>query len=161
MYPEVLNSMNTRQAAHTIQFNCIVLHIFVSSWVYFTCSFAVAQTSDSSQIVISEQNSMVVNPTTPASFPGGMENFYKYVINTIRMPRDAIGISGKVFVEFVIDSTGHILPEDIRVIKSLSKSCDKEAVRIIRGSPSWIPARENDKPVRQKMVLPISFLSMR
>ncbi len=94
----------------------------------------------------------------PASFPGGMEKFYTYVINTIRMPRDDRGINGKVYVQFVIDSTGIILSEDIRVIKSLSKSCDAEAIRLIKNSPRWIPARENGHPIRHTMVMPISFI---
>lgn len=92
-----------------------------------------------------------------ATFPGGLPKFYEYLLKNIKMPRDARGISGKVFVEFVIDSTGQILPEDIKVIKSLSQSCDAEAIRLIKGSPKWIPGRLGNKRTRQRMVMPIGF----
>jgi hypothetical protein len=92
-----------------------------------------------------------------ATFPGGIPAFYDYIMKNLRFPRDARGINGKVFVDFVIDTTGWILSEDVKITKSLCKSCDAEAIRVVRGSPRWNPGTQRGKPVRQRLVLPIAF----
>lgn len=94
-----------------------------------------------------------------ATFPGGMPAFYKYFGSKLRYPEDARrkGITGKVFVEFVIDTAGNIPPEEVKILKGLTKSCDDEVLRVMKGSPSWIPGTQRGQPVRQRMVLPISF----
>lgn len=96
---------------------------------------------------------------TPASFPGGLSKFYTYVGKNIKMPREVWSgaVNGKVIVQFVIDSTGTIPPETIIVTQSLCKQCDVEAIRLIKGSPKWNPGLQKDKPVRQRMSLPIIF----
>ncbi len=96
---------------------------------------------------------------TPASFPGGLQKFYSYVNKNLKAPKEVRNgtISGKVLVEFVIDSLGKIPPSDIKVKQGLSTSCDEEAVRLIKGSPRWNPGLQKDKPVRQKMLVPIIF----
>lgn len=94
-----------------------------------------------------------------ATFPGGLPAFYEYVGAKLRYPADAWknGISGKVFVEFVIDTAGNIPPDEIRILKSLSKSCDDEVLRVMKESPRWLPGTQSGKPVRQRLVLPIAF----
>jgi periplasmic protein TonB len=96
-----------------------------------------------------------------AEFPGGFAKFYNFVQKTLKYPSDAKkeGIEGKVFVQFVIDSTGFIRQETIVVTKGLFKSCDEEAIRIITKSPKWIPAYSSHfrKNVPQKYQLPIAF----
>jgi hypothetical protein len=95
----------------------------------------------------------------PATFPGGMEKFYDYMSKNIKTPNEVRSgkVSGKVFVEFVIDSTGQIPADDVKVIKGLCKACDEEVVRVVKGSPNWNPGFQRGKPVRQRMVLPIMF----
>jgi TonB family protein len=93
------------------------------------------------------------------TFPGGMEKFYQFVFKNLNYPGEARkrGITGKMFVEFVVDSTGNIPTEEVKVIKGLCESCDREVIRVIRMSPRWIPGTINSIPVRQKMVMPIIF----
>lgn len=88
---------------------------------------------------------------------GGMEAFYKYVSDNIRYPGPArrMNIEGKVFVEFVVDRDGSL--KMINVVKGIGGGCDEEAVRIIQGSPNWLPGKQRGKPVKQRMVLPIYF----
>jgi len=95
----------------------------------------------------------------PASFPGGMQNFYSYVSNNMETPREVKNrkVSGKVIVEFVIDTLGQIPPDDIKVRQGLCTPCDEEAIRLIKGSPDWNPGTQRGKPVRQRMILPIMF----
>ena len=107
-----------------------------------------------------------------AEFPGGMARFYKYVTRNLKYPEVAKDnrVEGKVFIEFVIDIDGSIDDESVHALtrdelKKLASSpsmifdhdCQVEAVRILQGCPDWKPATLKGKPVRQKMILPISF----
>jgi protein TonB len=66
-----------------------------------------------------------------------------------------MGIEGKVFVEFVINRDGSVT--EVRAIKGIGAGCDEEAVRVIQNSPKWNPGKQRGKPVRQRMVLPVTF----
>jgi periplasmic protein TonB len=88
---------------------------------------------------------------------GGMAAFYKYVGDKIKYPAQArrMGIEGRVFVEFVVNKDGSIT--DVRAVKGIGAGCDEEAVRIVQGAPAWTPGKQRGKPVKQRMVLPITF----
>jgi protein TonB len=64
-------------------------------------------------------------------------------------------IEGKVFVEFVVDRDGSVT--NVVIVKGIGAGCDEEAQRIIAGSPPWNAGKQRGKPVRQRMVLPITF----
>lgn len=91
------------------------------------------------------------------SFPGGMDKFYAYLKKTVRYPSMAQenGISGKVFVSFVVEKNGSLT--DIKVERKLGYGTDEEAVRVLKASPRWTPGIQNGKPVRVKYNIPISF----
>ncbi len=88
---------------------------------------------------------------------GGMAAFYKYVSDKMKYPPQArrMGIDGKVFVEFVINKDGSI--SDVKAVKGIGAGCDEEAVRVVQSAPSWSPGKQRGKPVKQRMVLPITF----
>lgn len=93
----------------------------------------------------------------PAAPIGGMTAFYKYVGDKIKYPPQArrMGVEGRVFVEFVIDKDGSI--QEVRAVKGIGAGCDEEAVRILQTAPKWKPGKQRGKPVKQRMVLPITF----
>jgi protein TonB len=92
-----------------------------------------------------------------ASPKGGMGAFYTYVKDKMKYPPQArrMGIDGKVFVEFVVNKDGSIT--DVRAVKGIGAGCDEEAVRVVQSSPKWTPGKQRGKPVKQRMVLPITF----
>ncbi|MEN7550520.1 energy transducer TonB [Rapidithrix thailandica] len=97
-----------------------------------------------------------------AEFPGGMMNFYvKYISKKLKYPKDAkkLGIEGIVRIEFIVESTGEIRQESVRVVRGIYASCDSEVVRLIKKSPKWIPgfSSELNKNIAQKIILPIHF----
>lgn len=98
---------------------------------------------------------LVVEET--AAPQGGMPAFYEYVGKKMKYPAQArrMGVEGKVFVEFVIERDGSIT--DVKAIKGIGAGCDEEAVRVVESAPKWKPGKQRGKPVRQRMVLPISF----
>lgn len=90
-------------------------------------------------------------------FPGGMGAFYKYVQKKMKYPSQArrMGIEGKVFVQFVVGKDGSI--NDVKVIRGIGAGCDEEAIRVLKNSPQWAPGKQRGKPVKVRMVLPITF----
>jgi TonB family protein len=90
---------------------------------------------------------------------GGIDGFYDYVGRNLIYPADAESkrISGKVFLEFVITKSGAIDDSSVKVLKGLNKSCNDEAVRVMKHCPDWTPGKIKGQPVKQIMVLPIMF----
>ena len=91
------------------------------------------------------------------TFPGGMEQFYKYLKSTVVYPELAKTnkIEGKVFLSFVVEKDGTLA--NIKVDRKLGGGTDEEAVRVLSVSPRWIPGLINGQPVRVKYNIPISF----
>jgi protein TonB len=93
----------------------------------------------------------------PATFRGGIGAFYKYVQKNMKYPSQAqrMGLEGKVFVEFVVGKDGRIT--DVKVLRGIGAGCDEEAIKVLKNSPAWTAGRQRGRPVRQRMVLPITF----
>lgn len=89
--------------------------------------------------------------------PGGMTAFYKFVQDEMNYPNQArrMGIEGKVFVQFVVDKDGSIT--NVQAIRGIGAGCDEEAVRVLKNAPKWNPGKQRGRPVRVRMVLPITF----
>ncbi len=90
-------------------------------------------------------------------FPGGQAELMSWLGKNIRYPVIAQenGIQGRVICQFVVGSDGSV--RDIKVVRSLDPSCDKEAVRVIQSMPKWIPSRQNGKAVSVRYTLPVMF----
>ena len=65
------------------------------------------------------------------------------------------GIKGRVVCQFVVERDGSIT--DIKVVRPVDPSLDKEAVRVIKAMPKWIPGKQNGSSVRVKFTLPVTF----
>jgi periplasmic protein TonB len=89
---------------------------------------------------------------TPPEPNGGMTEFMKFVSSNLKYPKDARKqkIQGKVFVEFVVSNDGTVKQESVRVLKGLCESIDKEALRVIKLCPKWIPAAQKGQPVNAR-----------
>jgi len=91
------------------------------------------------------------------SFPGGEEALFKYLAQNIKYPQIAkeAGITGRVFVNFVIDKEGNVT--DVKVLRGIGGGCDEEAVRVVKNMPKWSPGKQRGKPVKVSYNLPIKF----
>lgn len=91
------------------------------------------------------------------AFPGGKAALSKFISRNIKYPEDALKEkkSGTVYVNIRINEKGEI--EEAKVKKSLYPSLDKEAIRIVKSMPNWIPGKQDGKPVSCDMELPIEF----
>ena len=80
----------------------------------------------------------------------------KHVQKKFRYPKSAqeMGISGRVFIQFMIDENGQV--QDIQM-RGPDRNLEKEAQRIISLLPDMIPGKHQGKPVRVTYSLPINF----
>ena len=66
---------------------------------------------------------------------------------------------GKSYIRFVVDWDGQV--KDVSVFKSSGfKPLDNEAVRVVKLSPRWTAAKNNDICVPQQFVLPVEFKNL-
>lgn len=95
-----------------------------------------------------------------AAYPGGAENFFEYIRTNLNYPADAQAdsVQGVVYVAFEVMATGAIDDTSVQVEKSVSPTCDAEAIRIIRSAPDWLPATAGGMPTTQAVTFPVEFI---
>lgn len=90
-------------------------------------------------------------------FSGGKSAMQKYMSDNVKYPESAKkeGVTGKVFVSFVISKNGKV--KDAKVVRSVDSTLDKEALRVIKSMPDWVPGKQRGKKVDVQFTLPINF----
>lgn len=90
-------------------------------------------------------------------YPGGEEALFEFIRANLRYPAQAqeMGIDGRVTIRFVVNRDGEV--SDVTTFRPLDPSCDKEAMRVVKMMPNWIPGRQNGKAVNVYYLLPIYF----
>jgi protein TonB len=90
-------------------------------------------------------------------FPGGESELLAYISKNIKYPVIAQenGIQGKVTVRFVVTKTGMV--DKVEVLRSLDPACDKEAIRVVKTLPRFIPGKQNGVNVSVWYTLPVVY----
>ena len=90
-------------------------------------------------------------------FPGGEAALMKYLQSHINYPPMAAenNIQGRVVVQFVVDKTGKV--GEVKVVRSVDKDLDREAVRVCKSLPKFTPCRQNGQAVSVWYTLPVTF----
>jgi TonB family protein len=88
---------------------------------------------------------------------GGIKDFYSYIGQNLKYPQEArqAGVQGKVFIQFVVNEYGELT--EFKSLKGIGHGCDEEAIRVLQGAEAWNPGTTDGKPVKVRMVLPITF----
>ena len=91
------------------------------------------------------------------SFPGGPSALMEWLSNNVKYPVVAQenGVQGRVVVSFVVERDGSIT--DVKVVRGVDPSLDREASRVVRAMPRWIPGKQNGSAVRVKYNVPVAF----
>ena len=102
-----------------------------------------------------EQNKIFEVVEQQPQFPGGSVN--GWLADHIKYPVVAaeIGISGRVVVQFVVERDGSV--SQVKVVRGVDPSLDKEAQRVISSMPKWIPGKQNGQAVRSRFTVPVTF----
>lgn len=125
-------------------------------------------TNDLNKVIIQEQviAAPKVEDEQPVSiamveqkpeFPGGEAAMYKWLGDNIVYPTAASeeGVQGRVVVEFVVGKDGSI--SNVKVVRPRHPALDKEALRVVKAMPKWLPGRNNGQPVKVTYTLPVTF----
>ena len=91
------------------------------------------------------------------SFPGGDAALMAYLSKNIQYPpiAEENGIQGRVVATFVVERDGSIT--DVQVMRGVDPSLDREAIRVLKAMPRWIPGKQNGAAVRVKYTVPVTF----
>ena len=90
-------------------------------------------------------------------FPGGEDALRKYLASHVNYPPMAAenNVQGKVVVQFVVEKDGKV--GEVKVVRSVDKDLDREAVRVCKSLPKFTQGRQNGQPVRVWYTLPVQF----
>lgn len=90
-------------------------------------------------------------------FPGGDAELMKFLSKNIKYPTMAMenNIQGRVVVQFVVTKTGAI--GEVKVIRSVDRDLDREAIRVCKSLPNFIPGKMNGQAVNVWYTLPVNF----
>ena len=92
------------------------------------------------------------------SFNGGDANeFSKWVNQRLVYPEIAKenGVQGKVMLLFTVNADGTV--SNVKVLRGVDPSLDKEAVRVVSMSPKWKPGKQRDRKVKVTYTFPVIF----
>lgn len=90
-------------------------------------------------------------------YPGGDGALMGYLRDNIHYPTIAAenGVQGRVVVGFVVERDGSIT--DVKILRGVDPSLDREAMRVVKSMPRWNPGKQNGSAVRVKYQVPVSF----
>ncbi len=126
------------------------------------------QEGSGDEVVVPQENTGPVEEKAPEiftvveempAFPGGMGELMKFIQKNIQYPQveKEADISGTCYVKFVVEPNGVI--SNVEVAKGVKggPGLDKEAMRVVKSMPNWSIGKQNGRPVRVLMNLPIKF----
>lgn len=127
---------------------------FIYSLLFFTFSTkTIAQEKKHNTTQITSVDPILKQP----EFPGGINEFYKFVgMNFQIVPEaDKNKVEGKILIKFMVEKDGSL--SEFKTVKDLGYGMADEAIRVIKLSPKWIPGTESGKPVRVEYIMPITI----
>lgn len=93
----------------------------------------------------------------PSFMGGGPNDFSKWVNERLVYPEIAKenGVQGRVTLQFTVEKDGRVT--NVKVLRGVDSSLDKEAVRVVSSSPKWTPGRQRDRAVKVTYTFPVIF----
>ena len=84
-------------------------------------------------------------------------NFEQYLVRHLKYPKLArdSNVTGIVEIAFMVDVSG--FTRGLIVNKGIGYGCDKEALRVLRQMPKWVPAKVNGETVVCRLTKEIAF----
>lgn len=86
----------------------------------------------------------------------GITDFYKFIGKNYKSP-DVKGLSGKVYIQFVVDVDGKII--EPKVLRDLGYGTGEEAIRVVTAYDGFEPGEYRGRKVRCVYSLPITIKS--
>ena len=106
---------------------------------------------------VDEDIPFVLVETKPQFNGGDANDFSKWVNSRLVYPEIAKenGVQGKITLQFTVKADGSVA--NVRVLRGVDESLDREAVRVVSASPRWTPGRQRDRAVNVTYTFPVIF----
>ncbi len=90
-----------------------------------------------------------------AQFQGGKEAMEKFIKENFKYPENALKYKdeGTVFIQIVVEKDGKI--SDAKIMQGVISDLDKEALRVVKSFPKWIPGEHKGKVVRTNYMVAV------
>ena len=92
---------------------------------------------------------------TPPQFPGGDVALMEFIKKEVRQPDEAKDVKGRVVISVTVETSGELT--HFEVLRSVHPALDKEALRVAKMMPKWIPGSIYGKLVAVKYNLVVAF----
>ena len=98
------------------------------------------------------------SPSENAKYPGGAAALKAYIKKNMVYPEDALQyhVEGTVYAEVYLDDLGHVTNVEFPA-KHVGSGLEEETKTVLMNSPRWIPAKENGKPVKSVITVPVVY----
>lgn len=128
-------------------------HFLVS--IFILSALWVSAKNPKKQIAASDTTIYTVVDKMP-EFPGGKEIMMKFIDLHKQYPNCEDGFQARIIVKCIVEMDGSLT--HITVARSVAPLIDKEALKVVRKMPKWIPGRLNGKIVRAWVTIPVEYL---
>jgi protein TonB len=137
--------------------------VWLAGIILFCSLNSAAQSSAANKVLDSVDRIKADSLHTPhykveveSRFPGGSHAWVQYLSENLQYPKKAMKrkIEGTVVVQFIVEKDGRVI--DVEAISG-DPLLMEEAVRIVKSSPDWVPARGDGKPLKSYKKQPITF----
>lgn len=85
----------------------------------------------------------------------GIQHFYQFIGKNFKVPNEYKSLKGIIHTKFIVDKDGKII--EAKNTKSLNKTLDEEAIRVISSYEKWIPAKQRGQYVKVLYTIPIAI----
>ena len=158
-----MNSKCTLKTAIAIAFAAISITSYAQNNGTTATESAIAPKTAADNAAKNDDDEVYFIVPKMPEFPGGDSALRRYITDNLKYPEEAkeSGISGKVFVQFVINKNGEV--ENPQIARGLEPTLDKEAIRVIQSLPKWKPGQNKSKydnewvPVKVAFTIPVDF----
>ena len=106
---------------------------------------------------VQQNDTVYTRPEVLATYPGGEKAWKKYVKRNLKYPRKAWWdeIESDMTVKVIIEKNGRI--SDAYHMNISNYGFEREAVRLVKKSGKWLPAKHKGMPVKSEGELTIQF----
>ena len=88
-------------------------------------------------------------------FPGGDKALMEFLKKEVRQPDEAKDVKGRVVISVIVETSGELT--HFKVARSVHPALDKEALRVAKMMPKWIPGRSYGKLVTARCCIVVAF----
>lgn len=104
-----------------------------------------------------EDTTIYDNVEVMPTYHGDIEALYRHIAFEMHYPESALAdsVQGRVIVRFVVETDGRLT--NFEVVRTPDERLSAEAIRVLKLTEPWVPAKNRGQDVRCHFVMPVQF----